>query len=146
MNFSDTMKKIKDLEAEVTAMKEKLIEELYQHIKDKPIPGVTKISDHPQIVTVKFSALSNGLNLTPEYYISEHQANAVKDRLNGCKTASSVCNAVKEMIEKKRIQKGKGWGEYWSFYLNETTLSILRESELGKYAMEEHDDRKDTEQ
>lgn len=76
-----------------------------------------------------------GAEYSPEYYISDCQVEAVKKRLSECKSASSACNAVRKMIEDKKVQKSALKSH--SVFLNETTLRILRESELGKYANDE---------
>lgn len=135
MDFGGMIDKIKKLEEEVNAMKERLVEELCRYIKDEPVPGVEILSESPRIAVVKFSAVarSHGNNLSPEYYISSCQAEAVMQRLSQCKSASAACNAVKEMIEEKKVQKSAMKSH--SVFLNETTLKILKESELGKYAM-----------
>lgn len=120
---------------ELKAMIDDLCEELCARIEKTPIDGVTKISDSPRIVTVKFSAL--GDVWAPEYYIPECQAEAVKIALDKT-NLKNIPAVVKDMILKKRACTKAGSG-YWYppeyVYLNENTVRIIQDSELGQFAL-----------
>lgn len=97
--------------------------------KETPI-----ICDNPPIALVSYSKImsSPGHILSPDYYIPSAQVEAVRHRINNCIHVNQLCKAVKEMIETKKVKVRGGYT-----YLNETTLRVLRESELGRFIMTE---------
>ena len=134
---------LKNVSAELTKMISKLCEELCAKIEDAPTEGVTKISASPKIVTVKLAALGN--NWTPAYYIPECQAEAVKRALEKA-NISNIVHVVCKMIREKRVQTKSGRG-YWYppeyVYLNDNTVRIIRDSELGRFALAQKEEEEE---
>lgn len=133
---------------ELKAMIDELCEELCARIEKTPMDGVTKVSDSPRIVTVKFSAL--GDVWAPEYYIPECQAEAVTTALAKA-TTNNIVPTVKEMIMKKRARiKGAARQNFWYpaeyVYLNDNTVQIIRDSELGRFALSFEEEKEETEE
>lgn len=133
MGFAHKMIELKSLEREISRMVESLKADLTSAVGDQPFQG-EMINDGsnggPLIGVVKFSQLSKSNNWSPNYHFPAAQAKAVSRRLESCKTASSVCAAVRDMISEKRVRMGPGNN---TVILNEETLKILRESEIGQY-------------
>lgn len=133
MSFSDKMTKMKELEREIYRMIDGLKADLSSAVGDQPFQG-KMINDGsnggPMIGIVRFSQLSESKNWSPEYHFPAAQAKAVSKRLESCKSPSSICAAVKDMIAEKRVRLGGGNNVV---FLNEETLKILRESEIGQY-------------
>lgn len=132
MSFSDKMLQMKDLEKEILRMVDGLKADLAAAVEDQPFRG-KMINDGksggPLIGVISSSQLAKSNNWSPEYHFPAAQAKAVSKKLESCKTPSSVCSAVKDMISEKRVKMSGG-----SFIdLNEETLKILRESEIGQY-------------
>lgn len=133
MSFADKMTQMKDLEKEIHRMVDDLKADLTAAVGDQPFQGEI-INDGsnggPLIGVVKFSHLSKSKNWSPEYHFPAAQARAVSRRLESCKTPSSVCSAVKDMISDRRVKMGGG---NHFVILNEETLKVLRESKIGQY-------------
>lgn len=133
MSFAEKIHQMSDLEKEIRRMVDSLKTDLATAVGNQPFHGemINDGSDGGPIVgIVKFSHLAKSESWSPEYHFPAAQASAVSRRLESCKTPSSVCAAVKDMIAKKRVKTGDG-NSFVS--LNEDTLKVLRESEIGQY-------------
>lgn len=136
MDFADKINQMRMLQAEIDKMTSDLNKALLDSIETENRKDVHLISDDPQIALVPYSAImsSPGHILSAEYYLPGFQVEAVRHRINNCIHAEQLCRAVKEMIETKKVKMRGGYT-----YLNETTLRVLRESELGKFVMDENE-------
>lgn len=130
MTFAETMQTITEMEASVQRMIRELCGELRDRVVETAIPGVRQVSENPKVSIVRFSALSS-LNWSPEYYIPACQAEAVAHKVGNCKTIEAVCKSVEEMLMQKRVKMGNGYNDFT--YLNDTTLQIIRSSEIGRW-------------
>lgn len=130
MDFADKINQLRDLQAEIDRMTSSLNKALLESIESENKKDVHMICNDPQIALVPYSVVmaSPGHILSAEYYIPGSQVEAVRHRINNCLHADQLCRAVKEMIETKKVKMRGGYT-----YLNETTLRVLRESELGQF-------------
>lgn len=98
-------------------------EDLVSEIREAKLPGVKKISGSPRCVVVRLSALTDGMNLSPRYYIQESQADAVNMVLLKRTTASSFLAALDDMVHSRKAKVGND-----ATTLNDETLRILWEA------------------
>ena len=132
------LKKIQDLEAEISRMVDGLKTDLVDAVSKQQFDGKI-VNDGSTggpvigIVTLGTVMNSRGMNLTPEYYLPPKQVEAVKRKLNSATTVQQVCSSVKSMLEDKVVRFSKKAGD--CIYLNDNTLRIISESELGQYVM-----------
>lgn len=130
---------IRQLESEVQNMTADIISELERMVGNQVLSGVAVISGQdgvgPHIAIVRSSLLFDGpeTNWSPEYYLPIVQAEAVRSRLDSCRTIQQVCMAVAKMITERKVAFGNG-----KVFLNKETLRILRDSEIGRFAIEEN--------
>lgn len=114
-------KRIRDiLDYEDKIFKELSIKEkeIVDEIRKTEIKGVSRLSNN--CVSVSFNSLTKGI-LTPEYYISDTQANYVDQALNGTRNAHLFFEKIQDMISEKKVKIGKN-----THPLNNTTISILK--------------------
>lgn len=144
MNFNDTMTNMKALEEKIRCMTESLKQGLTEAVSKQRLEGAEplKTASGLYAASIRLSAIKRtpSLNLSAEYYLPQSQVNAVQHKLASCKTATQICKAVKDMLDEKRVCMGSHKaGEVSNnyTYLNEATLKILRDSELGKYVMDD---------
>lgn len=134
MDFAEKMLQMRELEDEIRHMAEGITDDLVIAVANQPFTG-SILSDgrngKPAICTIRFSDLSAWRNLTPEYYMPTKQAEAVRKRLSSCKTVGNFIVAVKDMLKDKRVKTGSSSNDY--VYLNENTLSIIHQSEIGRF-------------
>jgi hypothetical protein len=111
--------------------------QLYNKLAAAPFKG-RLISDgrngKPLIGIIRTSQLDD--NWTADYHFPKMQAEAVSCRLEMCITAKQLAEAVKEMLDRKYVSRYKAQFNYATsdrVNLNETTLDILRNSEIGQY-------------
>lgn len=134
MGFTEKMLHMKELEKELLRITEEIKGDVVMEVAGQPFNG-SIICDgrdgKPVICTIRFSELRSSKNWTPEYYMPVKQADAVRKRLSKCSTAGNVLVAIKEMLRDKRVKMGPASNDY--IYLNEKTLRILRESEIGRF-------------
>lgn len=132
MDFASKMAQIRDLQNELDRMTSSLNLALLESIQTENEKVTPTLCDNPHIALVPYSVImaSPGHILAPDYYIPSAQVEAVRYRINNCVHADQLCKAVKEMLETKRIRMQGG-----SVLLNETTLRVLRNSELGQFVM-----------
>lgn len=135
MDFADKIHQMRDLQKEIDRMTSALNLELLKSIEDENRKDVKLISDSPEIALVPYSVVmsSPGHILSAEHYLPGSQVEAVRHRINNCLHADQLCRAVKEMIETKKVKMRGGYT-----YLNETTLRVLRESELGQFVTDDN--------
>ncbi len=116
-------------------MADDLKRDLAAAVEDQPFHG-RMINDGknggPVMGIVMLSQIVKSNNWTPEYHFPSAQAEAVAKKLENCRTMKAIFEAVREMIEKKCV---KNVGGNQKVFLNEETLLILRESEIGRHAM-----------
>ena len=138
MDFADKIYQMRELQKEIDLMTSDLNLELLKAIETENRKDVTLISDNPEIALVPYSVImsSPGHILSAEYYLPGSQIEAVRHRINNCLHADQLCRAVKEMIDTKKVKIRGGYT-----YLNETTLRVLRESELGQFVMDDTTER-----
>lgn len=133
MSFTEKMTQIKMLEDEISKVVDGLKADLAAAVGKQPFQGKV-INDGsnggPLIGVVMFSQVARAKNWSPEYHFPVAQARAVSRKIESCKTPTAVCKAVKEMIAEKRVRMGSGNN---FVPLNEETLKILQESEIGQY-------------
>lgn len=139
MSFKEKMAQVKALEDEISKMTDSLKDDLVAAVGDQPFQG-KMINDGtnggPMIGIVKFSQIMSANNWTPEYHFPAAQARAVSKKVKSCKTPTAVCKAVSEMIKEKRVRVKSGYLDGEVARLNNETLRILRESEIGQYVDE----------
>ena len=135
-------------EARVFQMVKELKQELKARVAAVPFRGEV-ISDgengKPLICVMKFSQLQDKLDLS--YHAPKAQSNAVAHRLETCTTTQSVCRALYDMLSCGYVTM-YGCNDYQGsnrIYLNQDTLAVLRNSEIGKYALA-HPPQKENEQ
>lgn len=132
---------------------DKMVQELKQELKAR----VASIPFRGEVISdgengKPFFGIQKASNLftkwSPTYHIPKAQAQAVEYRLSKCKTPNSVCVAIREMIKKKWVANDSiRYAFYYGrvTYLNNETLEVLRNSEIGKYALA-HAPQKEKEQ
>ena len=118
-----------EAERTVNEYTDKLISELKGHISETPAAGVTPVAGGIRAVTVPVSRAWT--NLTPEYWIPECQAEAVEKKLRSAATPLQCLEWVLEMLRTKAVVCNK-----IRTPLNDKTVEIIRESELGRSAAE----------
>lgn len=118
---------ILSMEAKAKAALDKLVLNIGSAIRNaEPMKGVEPLSkkgSSTSIVTVQFSSLSGGQNLSAEFYIQDAQADAVVRRLSGMPRVTDAYKAIQEMVKTKRVVRRN----QETVALNEKTLSILRQ-------------------
>lgn len=136
MDFANKINQIRKLQAELDRMTSALNLALLKSIQAENEKVTPTLCDNPHIALVPYSVImaSPGHILAADYYIPSAQVEAVRYRINNCIHADQLCKAVKEMLENKRVRVQGGYT-----CLNETTLRVLRESELGKFVMNDTD-------
>lgn len=134
------MDALREMEKAVVAELQCLSDTIVKEVGEQPFRGQW-INDGknggPICGSVPLSAItaSRGLNLSPSHYFPSKQAEAVRKKLASCKTADAICEAVRQMLEDKSVRMSKMSGD--TIQLNEDTLRVLRESDLGAYALKE---------
>ena len=127
MDFKEMMKVANEIDAEAVRLRDKLIAD----VCDLPLKG-KYINDGknggPVIAIVKFSDLGN--NWSPDYHLPPEQARIIKKCLIKYNTAHSILAAVRNMLEKGYVVDNGN-----KAHLNDRTLKVIRESELGKYVI-----------
>lgn len=120
------------LQAQVDQMIAKLNEDLFRAVRDNPMEGVTKIPGDLNAGIVSISTIlgTPGRNLSASYYLSESQAEAVKERISSCTGVEYVFKAVREMIADGKVRNVQN-----VIILNERTKDLIRQSELGQAAL-----------
>jgi hypothetical protein len=124
---------LQEMEKKMRDMIQKLSDDLSKAVASTSLPGVTPLEGTSvRGCTVSAQALfaNPQLILAPSYYIPAVQAEAVKKRLESCKTVSQLCSVTKEMLETKRIRNKE-----YDLVLNPETLRVIQESELGQYVL-----------
>ncbi len=77
-----------------------LISDIVTSLGDQTMDGVTTIPGNVQCATVKFSTLAqHRTNLSPTYYISEYQINAIRDKMNNMTRITQLINFVNEAVD-----------------------------------------------
>ena len=114
-------------------LRKEIIDKISTSIETVPLDGVTVLNSAPRAVSVNLSAVMSGpCILAPGYYIPEAQAEAIRRKLSNYHTTEGLCNALAEIIETKKVRFSHSMQDD-AVVLNEQTLKILRETELGKY-------------
>lgn len=138
MVFSERMDQLRLLEAEITRMATELKTEITSAVASQPMRG-RMINDGSNggalMGVVKASELMKSGNWSAEYYFPQKQAEAVGKALDKCESTKEICSAIRKMLAEKRVMVRSKNSE--AIYLNEDTLKILRESEIGKYVLRE---------
>lgn len=139
-------------EARVFQMVQELKQELKARVAAVPFRGKV-ISDgengKPLICVMKISQLQDKWDLS--YHTPKAQAEAVEFRLTTCTTTKAVCKALYDMMSCGYVKTRKADPYLGSLhgsdrtYLNKDTLAVLRNSEIGKYALA-HPPQKENEQ
>ena len=83
--------------------------------------GIVRLSD----------IMANNKIMSAEVYIPACQADAVMQKLDSCTTLAQLASRVREMIQ-TRVAR---FSQTRAIVLNKETLRILRESEIGQFAM-----------
>lgn len=139
MNVENEIIEFLESAPRIDKMVQELVQELKARVAAVPFRGEV-ISDGEN--GKPFFGIIEASNLfpkwSPSYHVSKVQAQAVVYRLSKCKTPNSVCVAIREMIKKKWIANDScRYAFYYGrvTYLNNETLAVLRNSEIGKYAL-----------
>lgn len=132
MTFENTMLQIQDLQTKINQMISKLNKELLETIETENKKDTPMISTNPAIAIVPYHKIRNSKThiLSAEYYIPTSQVQAVRHKLNNCTSPEQLCLFVKQMLNEKTIKIGTA-----KTYLNETTLSVIRNSEIGQFVL-----------
>lgn len=121
------------IEKQAEDLRKEIIDKISTAVETTPLDGVTVLSKAPRAVSVKLSSVMTGpFILSPEYYIPESQAEAIRRKLSACQSTTALCAAVKEMIDTKKVRFSHNMHDD-AVMLNAQSLKILRESEIGKY-------------
>ena len=125
-------------EARIFQMVQELKQELKARVAAVPFRGEV-ISDgengKPLICVMKFSQLQDKWDLS--YHAPKEQGEAVEHKLKTCTTTKAVCRALYDMMSCGYVTM-YGCDNYRGsnrIYLNKETLAVLRNSEIGKYAL-----------
>ena len=108
MSLESEVNELKALEEKIFEKVKAINEALEAEIKSKPLEDVNLCEDSVLCATVSSQAIFSTPThiFEPSYYLPECQANAVKERLSGCKSIQSTCNAVKQMLEDRSVRIG----------------------------------------
>lgn len=124
---------IQSMEKEIANYLHVLKEEIYAKIASQPFDG-TMLSTKPLIFTIKSSNVFLSNKLSPEYFSPQKQAEAVRAKLDHCKTGKEIIQTVEILLKEKRVKVNSGYVP-----LNDKTLEAIRRSETGKYITKEND-------
>ncbi len=135
MGFKESMERMRAMEEEIIKMVEALKQQIAEAVETQPFHG-RMINDGKNggaiIGVIQLSQLQKTGNWSAEYHFPQTQAKAVMRKLDKCRTPDAVCKAVKSMLDDKVVRFDGGAEKV---YLNEDTLKILRDSEIGQYAV-----------
>lgn len=114
-----------EMEKDVESIVKKVKNQIYEDLNNaEPLEGVKRMNSSVSCASVSFSALTKkNLILSPEYYLPDSQANAVKRKLDLCRTASDLLRALSEMVSLEKCEVGKNF----SARLNPNTISVLKQ-------------------
>ena len=127
MDIKGKIETIKAIEDELSKMVDELKSELNDFIKSQPCRYLR--NDASNIFLVKLSEL--GGNWSPKYHSPIEQAKAVEWCLGKCHDMTSIEKAMSKIFEKGYVKMGNDE----PVYLNDSTMKILIESELGVYVI-----------
>lgn len=119
---------IQSAQNQLNQMLSDLNKQLLESIDSENRKNVTMLNDYCFIVP--YSKL-NPACWSPDYYSPVSQVDAVRHVLNKSFQFDDICKAVRDMITTKKVKIS---GNH-IVHLNDTTLSILENSELGQFVM-----------
>ena len=87
-------------EQQLAVQTKDLISEIITGIGNAHMDGVKPIKSNVRCATVSLSTImQNKNNLSPTYYISEYQAEAIRDKIGNLTSLTQVLNFVNEAVE-----------------------------------------------
>lgn len=87
-------------EQQLAVQTKDLISEIITGISNTHMDGVKPIKSNVRCATVSLSTImQNKNNLSPTYYISEYQAEAIRDKIGNLTSLTQVLNFVNEAVE-----------------------------------------------
>ena len=135
-DLSQKMDEIERLEEYIQQLVDSLKNELSSQISSQRMKGVTVINDGknggPLIGVVRLSTLQSQRSWSPEFYFPQKQAEAVSKRLASCKTVKQIIGAVEDMLNLRAVKMSSSSSSD-KILLNDETVRIIAESELGQY-------------
>lgn len=113
---------IRTLEEKILTVIEEVRDSVVKEVRDNPLPDVKQISASPRAAIVRLSTVQKyGGVLSAEYYIPESQAELVRQRLDGVKTATEFTSRVRDMIDTNFVKVGTN-----KHMLNPRTVDVLK--------------------
>ena len=124
MELKAKIKKMRATEAKLVAETKELINGIVDSLASTEMPETKLIPNTSvQCATVSFKTLSaHKTNLSPTYYISSYQTHAIKERLNGITTITSLLSFLD-----KTLEDGHLMNKQEKIILNPAVISKLRE-------------------
>ena len=87
-------------EQQLALQTKELISEIITGIGNAHMKGVKPVKSNVRCATVSFSTImQNKTNLSPTYYISEYQAEAIREKIGNFTSLKQVLNFVNEAVE-----------------------------------------------
>lgn len=134
MALNEQMNNLSALFAQVNELLETLKKQLSENVGSEKLDGVyVKTSASGLQYAIVSSRLLNGNPWSPSFYIPRCQSEAIEMRLKSANTPDAIKQAITSMVKEKRVKLGSGE----NIYLNDETISIIKTSELGQWALGE---------
>lgn len=127
-NVKDNKSAIKmmlSMEKQIKELRNQIVEELCGEIKSYPMPNVKVLSGNAVMVPASIIFGSKSLIFSPDYYIQERQADAVRHELEKAETIEEMSARIGEMVRSRAIRTKDG-----AFMLNNNTIEVLMSNEL----------------
>ena len=128
----NTLNELLEKEQEVQQLLEALKKELAVSVQNENSVFVPFKNTSVRCGIVRLSdIMANNMILATECYIPACQADAVMRKLDSCTTLTQLASRVREMI----LTGVARFSQSRAIILNKETIRILRESDLGQFAM-----------
>ena len=99
-NLNEKIAAVYKAEQKLATQTKELISEIITNIGDAKLDGVKPIKTNVRCAIVSFSTIAQHKhNLSPTYYISEYQAEAIREKIGNFKSLTQVLSFVDEAIE-----------------------------------------------
>lgn len=132
MALKEQMDNLSALLAQVNELLEALKKQLAEDISNEKLDGVSvKTGNSGLQFAIVSSRLLMGNPWSPSFFIPRCQAEAIESRLRNTNTPDAIKQATLSMIKEKRVKLSRGE----TIMLNGETISIIKNSELGQWAL-----------
>ena len=130
--FAEKMNEYIEMESQINAMIREVINQLTESVQNERLEGVTTLKTG--VITVKLSMMIKQNSWSPDTYLPEAQVEAIKKALKTA-TFKTIGERVRTLLKEKRVKVYSNWKGRDSYTkLNEETIQIIKNSELGKWA------------